>query len=289
MAYNANALVRLSALKNLAAKTKAEIDNINTDVSKAIKSLGVSGNTVSFYTSADKSGDAAFTFDFPKELFLDQAKTTFVPKFAFSTETYPGATDPKLAGKPVMVLAVKGQNPDSCTYSFLDMSALVDTYKAKETGKDASTTIEIAGYEVEVKVNISKEADNILVMKGDGLYVPKAKETDISGKADKVAEATDGNFAALDADGNLKDSGKKAADFVAAEAGKRLMTDAEGTKLGGVAEGATKVEASETNGNVKINGVDTKVYTEPSNVVHGAIATDTEVTEMLNEVFAATV
>ena len=67
------------------------------------------------------------------------------------------------------------------------------------------------------------------------------------------------------------------------------MTDAEGTKLGGVAEGATKVEASETNGNVKINGVDTKVYTEPSDVVHGAIATDTEVTEMLNEVFAATV
>lgn len=89
MAYNANALVRLAALKALAAKTKAEIDNINTDVSKAIKSLGVSGNTVSFYTSADKSGDAAFTFDFPKELFLDQAKTTFVPKFAFSTETYP--------------------------------------------------------------------------------------------------------------------------------------------------------------------------------------------------------
>ena len=113
--------------------------------------------------------------------------------------------------------------------------------------------------------------------------------TGLGKKADKVAKATNGNFAALDADGNLKDSGKKAADFVAAEAGKRLMTDAEGTKLGGVAEGATKVEASETNGNVKINGVDTKVYTEPSDVVHGAIATDTEVTEMLNEVFAATV
>ena len=64
MAYNATALVRLAALKALAEKTKAEIDNINTDVSKAIKSLGVSGNTVSFYTSADKSGTAAFTFDF---------------------------------------------------------------------------------------------------------------------------------------------------------------------------------------------------------------------------------
>lgn len=281
MAYNANALVRLAALKALAEKTKTKIDNINTDVSKAIKSLGVYGNTVSFYTSADKSGTAAFTFDFPKELFLDQAKTTFVPKFAFSTETYPGATDPKLAGKPVMVLAVKGQNPDSCTYSFLDMSALVDTYKAKATGKDASTTVTIAGYEVDVKVNVSAAAGNALVLKDDGLYV------DISGKADKVKNATSGNFAALDANGNLTDSGKKPVDFVAAETGKRLMTDAEGTKLDGIAEGATKVEKSATNGNVKIGGVETVVYTEPSDVIHGTVASDEDVTAMLTEVFGA--
>ena len=112
--------------------------------------------------------------------------------------------------------------------------------------------------------------------------------TSLAKKADKVANATNGHFAGLDANGNLTDSGKKASDFVAAEAGKRLMTNAEGTKLGGIAEGATKVEASTTNGNVKINGTETKVYTEPADVVHGAIATDTEVTEMLNEVFGTT-
>lgn len=281
MAYNANALVRLAALKALAAKTKAEIDNFNTDVSKAIKSLGVSGNTVSFYTSADKSGDAAFTFDFPKELFLDQVKTTFVPKFAFSAETYPDATDPKLAGKPVMVLAVKGQNPDSCTYSFLDMSALVDTYKAKATGKDASTTITVSGYEIEVKVNVSAAAGNALSLKADGLYV------DISGKADKVKNATAGNLATLDASGNLTDSGKKPADFVAAETGKRLMTDAEVEKLKGISAGATKTAASETNGHITIDGVDTTVYTEPSDVIHGTVASDSDVTAMLTEVFGA--
>lgn len=281
MAYNATALVRLAALKALAAKTKAEIDNINTDVSKAIKSLGVSGNTVSFYTSADKSGDAAFTFDFPKELFLDQVKTTFVPKFAFSAETYPDATDPKLAGKPVMVLAVKGQNPDSCTYSFLDMSALVDTYKAKATGKDASTTIAVSGYEIEVKVNVSAAAGNALSLKADGLYV------DISGKADKVKNATAGNLAALDESGNLTDSGKKPADFVAAETGKRLMTDAESEKLKGISAGATKTAASETNGHITIDGVDTTVYTEPSDVIHGTVASDSDVTAMLTEVFGA--
>lgn len=120
-----------------------------------------------------------------------------------------------------------------------------------------------------------------------------AKTSDVnaslSKKADKVAKATAGNFAGFDADGNLTDSGKKASDFVAAEAGKRLMTDAEGTKLSDIAAGATKVEASTTNGNVKINDVEVAVYTEPSDVVHGAIATDTEVTEMLNEVFGTTV
>ena len=112
--------------------------------------------------------------------------------------------------------------------------------------------------------------------------------TSLAKKADKVANATNGHFAGLDANGNLTDSGKKASDFVAAEAGKRLMTNAEGTKLGGIAEGATKVEASTINGNVKINGTETRVYMEPADVVHGAIATDTEVTEMLNEVFGTT-
>ena len=113
--------------------------------------------------------------------------------------------------------------------------------------------------------------------------------TSLAKKADKVANATNGHFAGLDANGNLTDSGKKASDFVAAEAGKRLMTNAEGTKLSGIAENATKVEASATNGNVKINGTEVTVYTEPADVVHGAIATDTEVTEMLNEVFGTTV
>ena len=36
---------------------------------------------------------------------------------------------------------------------------------------------------------------------------------DVSGKADKVANATSGNFAGLDSNGNLMDSGKKAIDF----------------------------------------------------------------------------
>lgn len=276
-----------TTIRNLTAEIKktfvkkGAFTPVQAAANAAIKSLGVDGNTVNFYTSTDKSGTAAFSVDFPSELFLDQTKTTFVAKFKFDAATYPGATDPKLDGKPVMVLAVKGENPDSCTYSFLSMAALVDTYKAKAVGKDASTTVTIAGYEVDVKVNVSAAAGNALVLKDDGLYA------DISGKADKVKNATVGNLAALDASGNLTDSGKKPADFVAAETGKRLMTDAEGEKLKGISAGATKTAASETNGHITIDGVDTTVYTEPSDVIHGTVASDSDVTAMLTEVFGA--
>lgn len=87
--------------------------------------------------------------------------------------------------------------------------------------------------------------------------------------------------------GNLTDSGKKPADFVAAETGKRLMTDAEGEKLKGISAGATKTAASETNGHITIDGVDTTVYTEPSDMIHGTVASDSDVTAMLTEVFGA--
>ena len=136
--------------------------------------------------------------------------------------------------------------------------------------------------------------------------------TAISGKADKVASATSGNFAGLDANGNLTDSGSKAADFKTKQTavadpsasgnatsfidsisqdangeitaskktipnaaastsgeggtnGLMLATDKE--KLDGITAGATKVEASNTNGNIKINNVETTVYTLPDTVV----------------------
>ena len=46
------------------------------------------------------------------------------------------------------------------------------------------------------------------------------------------------------------------------------MSATDKTKLDGVADGATKVEASDTNGNVKIGGTETTVYTLPETVVH---------------------
>lgn len=260
-----NKATTLEQLKLLAQRTNAEVQSLGTKVANSIKSGEVADNTIKLYTSADKSGTPAITLDLPAEYLLDQAKTAFVGKFAWSEAAYPGSTDPGLNNKPVMVLAVKGSD-NSVAYSFLNMAALVDTYKAKTENKDASTTITVSGYEIEVAVNISAESGNRLEKKADGLFVGP----------EKVTGATAGHFAGLDANGHLTDSGKGADDFVDAEEGKRLITDAEATKLAGMAEGATKVEASTTPGHIKINGADTTVVD---------MATDAEVTAMINEVF----
>lgn len=50
---------------------------------------------------------------------------------------------------------------------------------------------------------------------------------------------------------------------VEAETGKSLVDNNEITKLAGVSTGANKVEASTANGSIKIDGVDTVVYTHP--------------------------
>ncbi len=245
----------LGQVKTGLAKVKADYE---AKILPAFKSGKVEGNTVYLYTTADQTGEAAFSFDFPAEQFLDQAKTTFVPEFAFSEETYPGAADPNLNGKPVMVLAVKGEN-DSVTYSFLDMAKLVDTYTA--AAGDGSTTVTVNGYEISVNVNVSAEAGNALKKKADGLYVA---ETDTTDKADKVASATEGNLAGLDAEGNLTDSGI-AAENVA-------------TKVAGAVEG--NLVTLDANGNIADSGVSAaKVLTEED------VATDEEFNAMLNELF----
>ena len=202
--YDESTFVKLSELKTLTQRLKAETDAVAQVAASAIKHVSVSGNTVSFFTNTEGTGTAAFTVDFPKDLFLDQARTTLVANFTFSTTTYPGATNPNLEGKPVLVLAVKGTtDPESGTasdtikYSFLNMETLVDVYTVK--AGDSSKILTINNNEIEV--HISSAANQAIEVRNDGLYV------DISGKADKVANATAGNLAGLDANGNLTDSG----------------------------------------------------------------------------------
>ena len=147
----------------------------------------------------------------------------------------------------------------------------------------------------------------------DDTHYPSEKlvKDSLEGKTDKVTMTSGhaGNFASLDANGNIADSGHKHSDYKTKQAavsdpaasgngisfissftqnengeasvskktvpnvsastsgtggadGLMLATDKE--KLDNVSDGATKVEFSNTNGNIKIDGVETPVYSHPT-------------------------
>ena len=88
---------------------------------------------------------------------------------------------------------------------------------------------DLSGYalksEMAVEDGTGADADKttITLKTGTSATVLKSHQ-DISGKADKVASATNGNFAGLDSNGNLTDSGSNAADFATAAQGAKADT-----------------------------------------------------------------
>lgn len=194
---------------------------IDSEKTKALKALEVKDNKINFYANPAPTDDTApdFTVDFPTEYLLDQTKTTFVQEFAWSDTTYTGSTDPSLEGKPVLVLAVKGEE-DEVTYSFVNLETLVDIYEGGET-ETATVTVDADTNEITVEVKVSAEEGNILEVKDDGLYA-SVTQVDISGKADKLVDPEDadadtviktGQILVDDGAGNLGASGKTIAEL----------------------------------------------------------------------------
>lgn len=63
-----------------------------------------------------------------------------------------------------------------------------------------------------------------------------------------------------------------------------FMSAADKTKLNGIAAGANKVESSTTNGNIKVNGTETNVYTHPTGTnPHGATKADIGLSNVTND------
>lgn len=153
--------------------------------SAAIKSAEYADNKISLYTTADKSGTAAIELDLPEEMFLDQTKTTLVDEFAWNNTTYPGSTDPDLDGKPVLVLAVKGDK--TVNYSFIALDTIVKPYTGGTTDTAAIT---VADGAVKADVKISAEEGNAIVKKNDGLFVaPADAPTEVVYATDAEVEA----------------------------------------------------------------------------------------------------
>ena len=205
----ATTYVTLDNLKKYDGNIRTFIDS---DKTKSIKGYLKKDNSWNFYNTDMPTEETApiFSIDVPVEYFLDQTKTTFVQEFAWSDTTYAGSTDPSLEGKPVWVMAVKGDN-ETVTYSFVNLEALVDVYTAKETN---SITVTVSDTnEISADVKISTEEGNIISVKEDGLFA-FVEDTDISGKADKLVNPEEGEAIIKagqifvdDGNGNLSASG----------------------------------------------------------------------------------
>ena len=138
-----------------------------------------------------------------------------------------------------------------------------------------------------VVIAIDEQTHKVTASITDGAITKAKLETEVQTALNKAHEHA--NKALLDTydqtNANIKDAVSKkhshanAAELDKIATGDKEKWDATSTKVEGIADGATKVEASTTEGNIKINGVETAVVT---------IATDAEVTEMLTEVFGAT-
>ena len=162
---------------------------------------------------------------------------------------------------------------------------------------------DLSGYALKSEMSITDgtgdDADKTTIQLKSGLSkAVLIAHQDISGKADKVASATNGNFAGLDSNGNLTDSGKKAADFATAAQGSKAdaaVSDVK-VKIGSgtatsivttnvaeldVAEGATDGTISIAGSDVAVHGLGGAAY-KAADYYEPAVtyATDSDIDEM---------
>jgi hypothetical protein len=164
-----------------------------------------------------------------------------------------------------------------------DKTTLENAIKeAKKAGTDANTNIETYKVTNDARV-LAVEEDVAEITDGTNGILAQAKayadgkDTAISA-AQTAADTAQADITAYKTSNDAALAGVKATAEAAATKvytdeelakkvdkveGKSLVADTEITKLAGVSAGANKVEASETNGSIKIDGVETVVYTHP--------------------------
>jgi hypothetical protein len=148
--------------------------------------------------------------------------------------------------------------------------------EAKQAGTDANTNIEAYKVTNDARV-LAVEEDVAEIVDGTSGILAQAKtysdgklataRTEITAEIDAdvkvVADELAGVKATAEAAATKTYTDEELAKKVDKVEGKSLVSDTEITKLAGVSEGANKVEASTTNGSIKIDGVETVVYTHP--------------------------
>lgn len=282
MAFDLTKLTRLAHLQSLATRVKGELDTIND----RIDDLVTAGGEPNVLVGVKVNGVA-----------LDIAEKMVDILIATGAENGTIAVNGvDVAVKGLAALAYKANvseaDLDAALKAVIDSKAAASDVTALTNvvntliGEDANKSVRTIANEELAKQLIPENAAESLnelqeiaawiqAHPGDASAMNKAI-TDLTALVGTLPEgATSTNVVAY------------ISEAITAATSELVQTVAGHTqKLDTIAEGATKVEASTVNGNVKINGVETTVYTEPTDVVHGAIAEDAEVTEMLDAVFA---
>ena len=286
MAYDVTKLTKLSALKALAEKvqsdyaTKTTVSNLEARINEIVATGGepnainkILVNGVEQTISGDKGVD--ITVPTKVSEISNDSKYQTDTQVAASIQAAIAATGHATF---VKVDAVPTADAAEDNVLYLVMNSKTKHYDIyAKVGTEVllidDTTVDLTAYSTTEQMNTA--ISEAIAALNIGQY---ATVTVVNGVITRV-EALEGKVTTLEE----KVSALETKDTELANADTAL-----GNRIKDLEDvGATKVEKSDTNGNIKIDGVETVVYTEPSDVVHGSIATDAEVTEMLNEVFAA--
>lgn len=271
MSYDVNKYTKLGSLKALGQRVETKINDlasrIGTVESNALVGVKVNGTALSIANKivdiliATGSADGTVSVNNVDVAIKGLAALAFKSEVSESelSEALAATINGKAAASTVytkeqidgMIAAVY---KPAGSVAFADLPALSasilgNVYNVTDKFTTTDSFVEGAGKKYPAGTNVVVVSPEEDVYKYDVL----AGFVDLSGYAEKDTDAVQGNFAMFDANGNPVDSGKKASDF-------------------------SKVEASSTEGKIKIDGTEVTLFT---------VATNEEVTEMLDEVFGA--
>ena len=305
MSYDANKLTKLGHLKSLANKiksdyaTKAELQAIQIPEYSVAKQATAEAGFLSTYYLTKDGAQVGEKINIPKDFLVNSADIKTVET---ADTPYEGAQ----VGDLYIDFVINSKSADdTASHVYLPVNELVDAYtggngievsaqnliSAKiDTANANGLGVTAAGFKLDVAtastagaMSAADKAKLDGIAEGANNYTHPAHTAHESGLY-KVTVDAQGHVSGAEAatKEDITGLGIPAQDTTYQKATAEadgLMSKEHFAKVEGVAAGATKVEASTTPGNIKINGSETPVVT---------IATDGEVAEMLAEVFPTT-
>lgn len=302
MSYEVNKLTKLGHLKELANKiksdyaTKAELQAIQIPEYSVAKQATAEAGFLSTYYLTKDGAQVGEKINIPKDFLVNSADIKTVET---ADTPYEGAQ----VGDLYIDFVINSKSADdTASHVYLPVNELVDAYtggngievsaqnliSAKiDTANANGLGVTAAGFKLDVAtastagaMSAADKAKLDGIAEGANNYTHPAHTAHESGLY-KVTVDAQGHVSGAEAatKEDITGLGIPAQDTTYQKATAEadgLMSKEHFAKVEGVAAGATKVEASTTPGNIKINGSETPVVT---------IATDGEVAEMLAEVF----